>query len=144
LIHGLFHHGAMPSVERLVQFTGQRHQVLTHNIANLSTPHFRPRDLDPAAFQKELGRAIDQRRQQASPVDGPLELRDTRQLKFHDDRIEATPTQTDRNVLFHDRNNRDLERIMQDLAENTLAHNTGIELLRSEFSLLETAIRERV
>lgn len=144
MIHGLFHHGAMPSVERLVQFTGQRHKVLTHNIANLSTPHFRPRDLDPSAFQKQLGRAIDQRRKQATPLDGPLELRDTRQLTFHDDRIEASPTPTDRNVLFHDRNNRDLERIMQDLAENTLAHNTGVELLRSEFSLLETAIRERV
>ncbi len=144
MIHGLFQHGAMPAVERLVQFTGQRHQVLAHNIANLSTPHFRPRDLDPAAFQMELGRAIDQRRQQATPLDGPLKLRDTRQLKFHGDRIEATPTPTDRNVLFHDRNNRDLERIMQDLAENTLAHNTGIELLRSEFNLLETAIRERI
>jgi flagellar basal body rod protein FlgB len=30
---------------------------------------------------------------------------------------------------------------MQDLAENTLAHNAGLELLKSEFNLLEMAIR---
>ena len=46
--------------------------------------------------------------------------------------------------MFHDRNNRDLERIMQNLAENTLTHNAAIEMLRHEFELLRTAIRERV
>lgn len=144
MIHGLFEHGAMPAMQRLVQFTGQRHKVLAHNIANLSTPNFRPADLDADKFQRELGRAIDQRRQQARPLDGPLPLRDTRELTFHKDRIEANPAASDQNVLFHDRNNRDLERIMQDLAENTLAHNTGVELLRNQFNLLETAIRERI
>jgi len=34
------------------------------------------------------------------------------------------------NVLFHDENNRDLERTMQHLAENTMAHNVTIEMIR--------------
>jgi len=53
MIQGIFNSSSMPVVEKMVQFTGARHQVLTHNIANLSTPHFRPRDLDPRAFQAQ-------------------------------------------------------------------------------------------
>ena len=137
----LFNRGSMPVLERLVQFTGQRHGVLTHNIANLSTPYFRPQDLSVAEFQKQLGRAVDDRRaRQASPR-GPLQVGNTRALRFHDDRLEVQPEPLDENIMFHDRNNRDLERVMQDLAENTLAHNAGLQLLKSEFDLLEKAIR---
>ena len=46
--------------------------------------------------------------------------------------------------MFHDQNNRDLERTMQHLAENTLMHSTEIEVMRNEFSIMLTAIRERV
>ena len=49
----------------------------------------------------------------------------------------------DENILFHDLNNRSLERHMQDLAENTMAHNAAIELLKGGFALLENAIREQ-
>jgi len=140
LIEGLFQSGSVQSLERLVQFTGRRHTVLANNIANISTPRFRPGDLDADAFQAELGRAIDDRRARGG---GRLELRDSEQLRFKADRILATSSPTDQNILFHDRNNRDLERMMQSLAENTLAHSAGVQMLRNEFDLLETAIRER-
>lgn len=144
MIHGMFNNGAMPALERLVQFTGARHRVLTDNIANLSTPNFRPRDLDPEDFQASLREALEARRRRPNPVAGPLAMRDTRQLRFHENGIEARPEPMNANILFHDRNNRDLERIMQDLAENTLAHNTGIDLLKNEFDMLRMAIRERI
>jgi flagellar basal body rod protein FlgB len=104
MIQGMLNSGAIPALQRLVQFTGARHKVLTNNIANLSTPYFKPADLDTKAFQ---------------------------------------PSATNDNILFHDQNNRDLERTMQRLAENTLTHNAAIELLRSEFDMMRTAIRER-
>ena len=66
MIKGIFQSGSMPVTEKLVQFTGARHQVLTNNIANLSTPNFRPRDLDPQAFQAQLGKAVEERRTRAS------------------------------------------------------------------------------
>lgn len=134
----------MPVLERLVQFTNVRHQRLTHNIANLSTPYFRPTDLDPEAFQAELREAIDRRREGSGSRRGPLEMRDTRQLRFTDEGVEVRPRPRNQNVLFHDRNNRDLERIMQDLAENTMTHNAAVELMRSEFEIIRVAIRERV
>lgn len=144
MIQGLTQSGAMPVLERMIQFTAARHKVLTHNIANLSTPYFRPRELSPAMFQASLAEAVERRRRHPGAVSGPLEMRDTAQLRFHEDGMEIRPGFRDQNILFHDRNNRDLERIMQDLAENTLAHNAAIELMRSEFQLLRTAISGRV
>ena len=144
MIADVFAYGAGQSLERFIQFTGARHDVITHNIANLSTPYFRPKDLSVDRFQASLRKAQDRRRTTDTPVDGRLEPRDTRQLRFEHGRIAVRPEPLDENILFHDRNNRDLERIMQDLAENTLAHNAGLQLLRSQFDLLRDAIREDV
>ena len=144
MIADLFNYGALPALERLVQFSGARHHVLTDAIANLSTPYYKPRDLDPRSFQTTLREAIDQRRNTARPEDGPLTIHDTREIRFHPDRIDARPRQTNRNILFHDQNNRDVERTMQQLAENTMAHRTGIEFLRNEFAMIRTAIRGAV
>lgn len=144
MIDALVNSGALPVLERLVQFTEARHRVLVHDIANLSTPYFKPADLSVRSFQQALAEAIDRRRAGGDPAAGPLELRDTSQLRFLPDRIQAVAEPLNENILFHDENNRDLERLMQRLAENTLAHRVGIELLRSEIATLQTAIRERV
>jgi flagellar basal-body rod protein FlgB len=144
MIQGMFNYGALPALERLVQFTSARHKVLTNNIANLSTPYFRPGDLDPRSFQSALADAIDQRRQSPAPVEGELNLSDTDQVTFTPGGIVANPQASNDGILYHDQNNRDLERIMQRLAENTLAHNGAIEMIRNQFSLLQTAIRERL
>ena len=140
---GLFHNGAMPALERLVQFTEKRQAVLAHNVANLSTPRFRPTDLDVDAFQAALGRAIDQRRTLDAPHDGPLELRSGRAFTFRRDGLDVHPRPLNENVLFHDENNRDLERMMQDVAENQMVHAAGVRLLKNQFDLLEVAIREQ-
>jgi len=142
--HGMFDTGALPAAERLVQFTSRRHQVLANNIANLSTPYFKPRDLDPQSFQAALGEAIDRRRATVSPIRGRLPLEDTRELAFTDDGIHARPRPSHENLVFHDRNDRDLERSMQRLVENTMAHRLGIELLRNQFDVMRLAIRERL
>lgn len=145
MIQGMFDYGAMPVLERLIQFTGERHKVLADNVANISTPYFKPRDLDPASFQATLRDAIDRRRETSpNPVSGDLDLRDSRQVKFEGDHIVARPQASNENIMFHDENNRDLERTMQRIAENTLTHNAAIELMRSEMNLLRTAIRERL
>ncbi len=144
MIDRMFNSGATPVLERLVQFTGQRHRALTDSIANLSTPNYQPRDLDPAEFQAALADAIERRRESGRPTSGELKFRDTTQLRFHEQSIETHPESADENLLFHDRNNRNLERTMQHLAENTLMHDAGISLLKNEFDMLKIAIRERV
>lgn len=141
----MFDSGTMPTLERMIQFTGQRHQLIAHNIANLDTPYYKPIDLDTQAFQDQLAGAIDRRRKRANPNRAPLEMRSTRQVRVQQNgQLEFKPQQSNEGILYHDRNNRDLERIMQDMVENTLVHRAGVELLKSEFDLLELAIRERL
>lgn len=144
MIDGLFNQGSLSVLERVVQFTGARHSVLADNIANLSTPYFKPRDVDPREFQKALGRAIDHRRAQPTGLSGNLHLPDTPQIRYHAQGLTLLPRSRNENITFHDRNNRDVERIMQDLAENTMTHRLAIDMLRNQFELLRSAIRERV
>ena len=144
MIKGLFSYGSMPVLERMVQFTGARQQMIAHNIANLDTPYYKPVDLDPAQFQAQLRDALDRRSRKPNAMRRELDLRGNQQVRIRDGAMRFTPQQKNENILFHDHNNRDVERTMQDLVENTLAHRASIELLKSEFSLLKTAIRERV
>jgi len=144
MIQGMFDSGALPVLERLVQFTGARHKVLAHNVANISTPYFKPRDLDTASFQQSLIDAIDRRRTTTTPTAGSLDVQDTRDVTFRKGAIDIKPQATNDNILFHDQNNRDVERLMQGLAENTMTHNMAIEMVRSEFNIMRVAISERV
>lgn len=145
MISKLFTNGSMQSVERLIEFTGARHKVLVNNIANFETPFYRNRDLDPAVFQAGLRDAIeDRRRSPGGTVHGVLKMRNTDQARFGRDGVSFKPGFDNRGIMFHDRTNADVERTMQHLAENTMAHNAGLELLRNQFDLLKTAIRGRV
>lgn len=145
MIKGMFNYGSMPVLEQTVQFTGARQELIANNIANLSTPYFKPTDLDPAKFQAQLREALEDRSRRPNPMRRDFELGSTDQVRTRHGRVtEFRPEQSNENVLFHDQNNRDVERTMQDLVENTLAHRTSIELLKSQFDLLRTAIRERV
>lgn len=41
-----------------LDFLGDRQKLIAENIANAATPGFTPRDLDSAAFEREMGRAV--------------------------------------------------------------------------------------
>lgn len=144
MIKGMFTYGSMPVLERMVQFTGARQQLIAHNIANLSTPYFKAKDLDPAQFQAQLRDAIGKRSRKPNAMRQELELGSSKQVRMRRGQMQFRPEQKNENILFHDQNNRDVERTMQDLVENALAHRTSVELLKSQFDLLRTAIRERV
>jgi flagellar basal-body rod protein FlgB len=137
--------GALPSLEATLRFAGDRHRLIAHNIANLSTPNFRQLDVSPAHFQSALARAIDARRQRSGGMTGALHLDGGRQIAMAaDGRLTLTPSNPPRGVLFHDRNNRDVERLMQDHAENAGVYRIAADLLRSKYTQLKEAIGERV
>jgi flagellar basal-body rod protein FlgB len=127
VIDGVLNADALPVLERLAQFAGTRHRLITHNIANLDTPGYRPVDLSVSDFQKQLAETVEDRRAGRTPA--PLELE---------------PKPKGDNILFHDGNDRDLDRTMQDLVENFLTFRVANELLRSRFESINVAIRERV
>jgi flagellar basal-body rod protein FlgB len=112
-------------LDRVIQFTESRHQVLANNIANIDTPGYKMKDLDLKNFQNDLKAAIDKK--QVSPESG---------------QETAATSQTDYSqyLLFHDQNNRSVEKQMATITENAILHNTAVELLRSRYALLEKAI----
>ena len=137
--------GAIPVLEATLRFAGARQGLINHNIANLTTPDFRPVDASPAGFQKALTAAIERRRGTTGGMQGPLQIDDTREVHFGAaGDVQLTPRTPSGNILFHDRTNADLDRLMQANAENVSVHRITGELLRSRYQQLRDAMGERV
>jgi flagellar basal-body rod protein FlgB len=132
--------GSLPVLERLLQFSGQRHRLIVDNIANLDTPGFRPADVSVRGFQEQLGAAIDRSRQGGG---GPLQLQDSPEVEVQPDGLILHPQPAGENILFHDGNDRDLDRTMQDLVENFMTFRAAAELVRGYFGTINSAIAER-
>jgi flagellar basal-body rod protein FlgB len=130
-IERLLNQGNAPLAERVLKFTAARHELLMENMANVSTPGYRNKDLDVARFQSMLQDRVADRR------DAPPGL-----TSFAD----IVPEEFDPNagLLFHDRNNRSMEQLTVDGAKNALMHNLVVELMKKQFASLEAALKERI
>ncbi|MEO0483603.1 MAG: hypothetical protein AAF138_08240 [Planctomycetota bacterium] len=142
-IAGISDSGALPALAKSMRFAAQRNRLLAHNIANLTTPGFQPKDADPRAFQATLAEAVNERRARTGGLSGKLELPETSELR-RDARgnLRLEPRTPSTNILGQDRNNSDLERSMQSLAENTAFFRVAVDLMRFEGDRLSRAIRE--
>lgn len=136
----------MPAAEMLLKFAGQRQKIIAHNIANIDTPNFQTKDVDPQAFQEMLGDAIGKRRKKNGGAFGALEWKESAEVRKvgRGNDFKLTPTSSGGGILHHDRNDRDLERMMQDMVENATAYRVAADLLRSQRNQLQNAIAQRV
>ena len=123
--------GNAPLIERMVQFTGQRHAVLSENIVNSTTPGYRQKDLSLKAFQKALIKRVEQRKHAAPGAIG-----------FDD--LSAQIKNPKAGILFHDRNNRSMETMMSDFSSNALKHNMYTEMLRKQHGTMEMILKGHV
>ena len=146
MIDGVTNSDGIGVLERLMQFAGQRHRLIATNIANLSTPNYRPLDVSVTDFQKQLGEAIDRQRQTelepVSPDELPIES--TSQVEVSPVGLTLHPQPAGDNLLFHDGNDRSLEHQMKDLVENFMTFRFAAEAIRNRFDIINTAIRGRV
>lgn len=148
-IDGLVNADSLQVLEASAQFAARRQGVLVHNIANLSTPNFQQKTLSIADFQQRLAEAVEKRRSKFGGQRGDLELKDSREISFSRDasgqlRLRVTPRTSSGNILFHDRNDRDLERSMADLSETVASFRVATDLFKTRIQLLQSAISERV
>lgn len=154
-IDQLINADALSTLDAAMQFSARRQELIAHNIANATTPNFVPMDVSPAGFQAQLASAVARQREERAgsgaapgPGWGRLDPRGTSEVEVSSRgrgqfRLTLDPGTASGNILFHDRNNRDLERMMQDLAENAAAFRVASELFRSQLSTLRTAISGR-
>ncbi len=136
--------GASPILEQMVRFSAQRQRVIAHNIANIDTPNFIQMDASVPDFQRNLAEAIEQRRNDTGGETGGLPWQETAELQKDDaGRLRLIPQDPGQGVLLHDRNNRNLERLMQNLAENTATFRLAVDLLKNRNDMLRAAIAQR-
>ena len=101
------------SLTRVLDLCAMRHDVLASNLANIDTPGYHTRDLD---FRRAL--------QQAEPS-------------------AAAPTHKVRGLTARpDGNNVSLERETLLLAQNQLLFSASVQVMKSEFRQLSSAINE--
>ena len=141
MIGGLTNAGELPVLERLIQFSGQRHRLIAHNIANIDTPDFRPVDVSVGEFQASLKAAIGERGTGATTG---LRPESGRTIEFTDDGVELRPIPRADNILYHDRNDRDPERLMQSMVENFMTFRAAADLFKARLAVINDAIRERI
>lgn len=140
---GITDFGPSSALEATIRFAGQRQRIIAHNIANIATPDFRAMDVSPQNFQRALSRAVDLRR--AAGETHGVELETTRELgKDSNGNLVLTPLTPSGTVMGVDRNNTDIERLMQDQTENLMVYRTSIELLRSRSEMMRSALASRV
>lgn len=143
-IDRLLHSNTRNALEATARFAEARHEVLSENLANIDTPDYHARQLDPRAFQRSLREALDRAGEGGRPA--PLELRGNAQFSLDKSgRAAVKPVEVPaENVLFHDGTNASLERNMTDVAENTLLYQLALARLKSSFETLFSAIRGRM
>ena len=125
----LLNQGSEPVLEKWLEFTDARQRALGEDIVNASTPGYVQKDLSLAKFQAML---LEKVRQQQSAGPGAVDLDD----------ISIQIEKPKRGILFHDGNNRSMEQLMSDQAKNALMHSLAVELLRDQYSVMETALKE--
>jgi flagellar basal-body rod protein FlgB len=128
-IDRLLNQGSEPVLERWLQFTDARQNLLAEDVANSSTPGYVQKDFSLDKFQAALAEKV---KNQDDAAPGAVQFDD----------IESEIEHPDNNILFHDNNNRSMEQLMSDQAKNALMHNFAVEILRDQYSMIETALKE--
>lgn len=131
-INSLFNQGNLPLIEQQLRFTAKRHQLIAENIANLDTPFYQQKDLDPKKFETALRERVTQR----------AESGQARGETSFDDLSDLDAETPRRGMLFHDGTNRSPEQLMSDMAKNALTHNVFVEFMRGQFSSYKEALKE--
>jgi hypothetical protein len=92
-----------------------------------------------------LGEAIDRKRGGDAGGKGALPWNETREIRRDPvTGLRIDPRTPSGHILFHDRNNRDLERMMADVVENVGVFRAATDMMRSRFQLIHGALAERV
>ena len=117
-------------------YTGLRHRIIANNIANAETPGYRGMDISFKEQLEHLMKSASNGRQMQSGnykgVDGRLPPT----LVFTDD-----PTSQRHSI---DRNTVSIDQELAKLSQNTILHNTYLQILNIKFGLLKSAISGNV
>lgn len=144
--NGILNSTQITALEQTVEFAQRRHSILAGNVANMSTPGYKTRDLSVDDFQTNLRQALhDKERVQGLQSQGALQTpSEKRNVQLQADRSLQKVRDSMTQVLYHDGSDDSIEQQVTEIAKNQSMHSMATTLLRSQFQTLQVAISESV
>lgn len=151
----LFDSSTIPLLAKVAAFTERRHEVLTGNVANISTPDYRTRDLPVAEFQAALAEAVARRKVENSPGQASWSFRagsvrtgsfrtgDQAATELFPQSLFQAAQGPPRTLTFQDGNNRSIEQEVMEITKNSMMQGVAIELMNAQLNRLQAVISER-
>ena len=146
MIDRLFDSSTIPLLLKMAAFTERRHDVLAGNLANVSTPDYRTRDLPVAQFRTALEEAVGRHR----PADSRGQVAWSFTAGQSSDAGDPFPPTLFRAldssrgaITFQDGNNRKIEEEIMEITKNSLMQTLAVEVMNAQFSRLQAVISER-
>ena len=132
----LFRKTSIPVLQRSLDASALRHRVIANNLANISTPNYRRKEV---SFEEELGKATI-----TSAIQGittnPKHLPLGRKEVFQAEPVQFEPEDaSDKSGI----NNVDIDQEMAELAKNQVYYTYAARLLTRNFNALRASIRGR-
>lgn len=147
MIDQLFNSSTIPLLAKVAAFAERRHEALAGNVANISTPDYRTRDLPVADFRASLEEAVSHNRpvdRSGNPAWSYSAASGTPATREFFPRtlfraVEAPP----KTLTFQDGNNRSIEKEVMEMTKNSLMQSVAIELMNAQLNRLQAVISER-
>ncbi len=115
-------------LERLINFTKERHGVIASNIANVDTPGYKAKDL---RFENVF-----------NDMQTGLMITDKGHINTNEPRS-AQELQIETGQSWIDKNNVELDVEVAKMTENAIVFQTGIALLSKKIKMFKDALRSR-
>ena len=133
-IFGLTNDRNMRFLEKALDGSARRHEVMTNNIANVDTPNFKRSDIP---FEEELKRAMESSSTISVQTTNPkhMSLQSSDEPSF-------VVVQSNDLTMRKDGNNVDIDKEMTEMAKNNVYYNAYLQMLTSKLTMLKYAIQE--
>ena len=127
-------------LEKSLDVESLRKKVISDNIANVDTPHFRRREVN---FESELNRVLNDNRKNLDRL--PALMTDEKHIPFFIDRdIRSVNSRVNLDYTTsykNDGNNVDIEKEMVDSSKNAMRYNALVSALNHNYRVLKMVLR---
>lgn len=121
---------SLTRLERALDYSSKRNQVITNNIANVDTPFYKAKDV---VFKTHLQQAMEKQLDNIRTH--------PKHFKFSSN-LEPYQIITDNNTIFnHNGNNVDMDKEMANLAKNQIYYRAVTDFVSGKFNTLRNVIR---
>jgi flagellar basal-body rod protein FlgB len=130
----VFEKSGVPLMQKFLDMASVRHKLISGNIANVSTPNYKSKDID---FQAELKKAVDNK----GHIEGMTT--DAAHIPLGKNRDRGPEIIVNKSTDGNGINNVDADVEMGNMAQNQIYYNIGTTLLTKKFEGLRTAIKSK-